>query len=92
MEDGPVTDRYVVADEAAVIIRHMTNSQVLNVGMVADADPVDIAAQDGAKPDARLFTNRHVANQLGAWRQINSRADLGPLAEILDKIIHVTGI
>jgi len=37
---------------------------VLNVGVVADADLVDVAAEDGVHPDAGMLADDDVANEL----------------------------
>jgi hypothetical protein len=37
----------------------------LNVGIVADADLVNVAAEDGVHPDAGVFAEDDVADELG---------------------------
>ena len=45
---------------------------VLNVGAFADADIVDVPADDCVEPNGRLFAHVHVANHVGAF--FNERA------------------
>jgi hypothetical protein len=50
---------------------------VLNVGIVADADLVNIAAEDGVHPDAGVFAEDDVADQLGGVVDVASAGELG---------------
>ena len=63
-----MTNCHVVADDTSKIVGDMANAQVLDICMMTDDDPIDIAAQHGTKPDARLFADGHIANQLRAGR------------------------
>jgi hypothetical protein len=49
----------------------MKNRIVLDVYLVADADRVDIAADDRVKPYAAVITNDHVACNGSIWRNEN---------------------
>jgi hypothetical protein len=50
---------------------------VLNVGIVADADLVDIAAEDRVHPDAGVFAKNDVADELGGVVDVASVGELG---------------
>ncbi len=54
---------------------------VLNVGMVADEDAVDVAAQHHAIPHARMRAERHVANDGGVFGDENIFAQCRFFAE-----------
>jgi len=50
---------------------------VLNVGVVADANLVDIAAEDGVHPDAGVFAEDDVADDLGGVVDVAGVRKLG---------------
>jgi hypothetical protein len=69
---GAAVDGGVVADGAAVSDDHrvevalaVEDSTVLDVGASADADTVDVAAEDGVHPDGGLGAELDVADNLG---------------------------
>jgi hypothetical protein len=49
---------------------------VLNVGIVADADLVNVAAEDGVHPDAGVFAEDDVADELGGFVDIAGVGEL----------------
>src|ERR1700730_16680895 len=66
VEDGVVTYGDIVANVNAVLFFHaVEDAVVLNVGVVANADLVYIAAEDGVHPDAGVFAENDVADELG---------------------------
>jgi hypothetical protein len=50
---------------------------VLDIGVVANADLVDIAAEDGIHPDAGVFADDDVADELGGVIDVSSGGELG---------------
>src|ERR1035437_1595525 len=88
VQDGVVAHADVVAQVDAVLFFHaVEDTVVLNVGIVADADLVNVAAEDGVHPDAGVFAEDDVADQLGGvvdiagvgelWGDALVRADHG---------------
>jgi hypothetical protein len=55
----------------------MEDGVVLNVGIVADADLVDVAAEDGVHPDAGVFAEDYVADELGGVVNVAGVGELG---------------
>ena len=62
VDDGAVADGYKLAHSCGIIRVEMDDCIVLNVRTRTDNDAVDVAAQDGPVPHARLFFDRDVAN------------------------------
>jgi hypothetical protein len=54
----------------------MQHAAVLDVRVVADANEVHVTANDGIHPNARIFAEHHVANQLCRLVDVTRRADL----------------
>src|SRR5208337_2626935 len=78
VQDGIVSHADVVADEDAVLFLHaVEDTVVLNVGIVADADLVDVAAKDGVHPDAGVFAEDDVADELGGVVDVAGVGELG---------------
>jgi hypothetical protein len=50
---------------------------VLDVGIVANADLVDVAAKDGVHPDAGVLADNDVADELGGVVDIRGAGELG---------------
>src|SRR5207237_4324086 len=67
----------VVADQARKVSGHMHHRLVLDVGVVADHDPVDVTAENGVKPDARMVANSDITDNHRAVGQINALPDRG---------------
>lgn len=60
---GVMTDGYVVADgDPGFFIGTMDDDAILDIHLVADADAVDIAADDGIEPDAAVIAHLHVSH------------------------------
>ena len=54
----------------------MERAAILNVGVVADANFVHVAAQDGVHPDAGVLAEDDVADELGGLVDIAGVGDL----------------
>ncbi len=68
----------IVANVNAVLFLHaVQDAVVLNVGVVADADLVYIAAEDGVHPDAGVLSENDVADELGGVVDVASIGELG---------------
>lgn len=78
MNHRGIPDGDFVADSRCVRFPHDVNDgAVLDVRAAADANPVHVAANDDAHPDAALVANLNVANDLRAVVDIGSRMDAG---------------
>src|ERR1700674_4194557 len=78
VEDGVVAYGDIVANVNAVLFFHaVEHAVVLNVGVVADADLVNVAAEDGVHPDARVFAENDVADELGGVVDVAGVGELG---------------
>jgi len=68
----------VVAYIDAVLLFHpMQNAVVLNIRIVAQANLVDITAEDSVHPHAGMFTDNHVADELRGIVNVASVGALG---------------
>lgn len=75
--------RDVVTEVDAVFFFHaVENAVVLNIGIVSDADLVDIAAEDGVHPDAGVLPDDDVADELGGIVDVGSFGELGSDASV----------
>jgi hypothetical protein len=88
MDNRAVADGDPVAQDARKIVRKMQHGVVLDVRVMADNDAVDVAAQHGAIPHARMRAERHIANDDGGFGDINALAELRGLAE---KFVELPG-
>jgi hypothetical protein len=78
MENGAVAYGDVVAEEDAVFLFHaVEDTVVLNVGIVADADLMDIAAENSVHPDAGVLADDHVSDELGGVVDVGGIGELG---------------
>ena len=76
MDGGVVADGDHLADDDRVDVAHaVENGAVLHVGFSSDADGIDVSADDGVHPDAGLFSEHDVADNLCGWIDIASFAD-----------------
>jgi hypothetical protein len=72
-----VADGDVVADVDAVLFFHaVEDGVVLNVGIMADADLVDVAAENGVHPDAGVFAENDIADDLGGVVDVGGVGEL----------------
>jgi hypothetical protein len=64
----------IFAEVDAVLLLHaVEHAAILHVGMRADADFVNVAAQHGIHPDGGVLAENHVADDLGGGIDIASR-------------------
>ena len=78
VEDGVVAYGDIVANVDAVLFFHaVEDAVVLNVGIVADADLVDVAAEHRVHPDAGVFAENDVADELGGVVDVAGVGELG---------------
>ena len=77
VHDRRMADGDVVADQARKVSGHVHHRLVLDVGVVADHDPVDVTAENGVKPDARMVANSNITDDHRALGQINALPDRG---------------
>jgi hypothetical protein len=71
-----------------MVVGHMADAEVLDVRVMADDDAIDVAAQDAAEPNARLFADLRVADYPGGIGDEHARADLRPSAKVFEDIAH----
>ncbi|MDZ7788787.1 MAG: hypothetical protein U5K73_11835 [Halofilum sp. (in: g-proteobacteria)] len=83
MDDGAMAHGDVIADVRRMaaraelaVVRDMDDRAVLDVGALADADDVDVAAQHALRPDRTLRPDGHVADDRGG------RIDIRVVGEI----------
>src|SRR5439155_2440692 len=77
MQHRRMAYRHLVADARRVRVPHHVNhGAVLDIGPIADADHVHVAADDHVHPDAALFANFHVADDLCALIDVGGRMNL----------------
>lgn len=79
VEDHGMAHHHVLADKAGEIFLNMKHGKVLNVGVTAHFDPVDVAAQDGSRPDARVIAELDAALDHGRTGHEDILADLGSI-------------
>ena len=75
VEDRLVADGDQFADERGKIVRKVNHGAVLHIRARADDDAIDVAAQHGAVPHARLLLERDVADHTRRWRDPGSRVN-----------------
>jgi hypothetical protein len=69
---------YAVAQNQRVFVfHHVTHAAVLNIGARADANVMNVAANHGAGPHARMFADGYVAYHHGGSINVSSWRDLG---------------
>jgi hypothetical protein len=78
MQDGGVSDGYAIADDAGpVVVIDMQHGVVLDAGLVANANVIDIAANGDMRPDAGALTDDDVADDDGARVDVAGFANAG---------------
>ena len=74
-----VADRHVVGEHRRVqVLEDVHDAVVLDVGVGADPDRVDVAAHDGVHPDAGVVAQLDVADHLGRGVDVHALAQLRP--------------
>jgi len=82
-DHGAVGDRHVVADAGRVRAGHRVDDRpVLDARALAHPDPVHVAPDHGAHPDAALLADFHVADDLGAGVDEGRGMDAGQLPAV----------
>src|SRR5690349_656821 len=61
MDDGRVADRNVVSNRARQFALQVQHRIVLNIGVMPDDNPVDIAAQNGVIPNAGKVAQSNIS-------------------------------
>jgi len=78
VENDGVADGDVVAYVDSVLLFHaVEDGVVLNVGVVADADLVDVATEDSVHPDAGVLAHYDVSDELGGVVDVAGFGELG---------------
>src|SRR6266404_2686080 len=78
MEDGIVAHGDIVSNVDAILFFHaVEDAVVLNVGIVAHADLVYVAAEDGVHPDTGVLANDDVADEVGGVVDVAGFGELG---------------
>lgn len=83
-----MADRHVITHHAGKFIGHVAHAVVLDIGMMADHDAVDVPAQHRAKPNARLLADLGVADYRRVLSQKYTRADVRSLPQIFLDVRH----
>jgi hypothetical protein len=87
-----VADGDVVPEDEGMSVAHdVANGAVLDVGARADADVIDVAADDHAGPDARVFTDDDIADEDGLRVDVGGGGDLRLAAAVGAKQGSVLG-
>ena len=89
MQRDRVADGDPVTHGDAVFVAHaVEHAAILHVGVFSNADGKDVTADNGIHPDAGVFANLHVADDLGGLiditRIVNARRD--PLIRAKHKV------
>src|SRR5260370_34383703 len=79
---GMAHGHVIAEDERPFVAHDVEHSAVLDVGARADADVVHIAANHGARPDARILPNHDIADNHSGGVDISRFRDLWPLAAV----------
>lgn len=78
MYDGVMADGDVVADDGpGFLVGGMDDDAVLDIDFVADADAVDVTADDGIEPDAAFIAYLYVADDGGIGSDETILAEFG---------------
>ena len=80
--DGVAYRDVVAEDERVFVLHDVEDGAVLNVGAGADADVVDVAADDAERPHAGVFADDHVADDDRGGIDVGRGGDLRALAAI----------
>src|SRR5690242_6360093 len=77
VENRRVADRHLVTDAGRVRpAHHVNHGAVLDIRAIADANRVDVAADDDVHPDAALLADLDIPDYLGALVDIGGWMDL----------------
>ena len=92
-----MTYRHKVADMGLrgvlrAIVEGMDNHAILNVGVVADGDSIDIATQHSIIPNRAVLANLHITNYSGILSQPSLIANLWLKATNFSNQSHICKI
>ena len=73
MNHGSMSTGNIVSDPYGVIVGHMENTAVLNIGAPANNNLVDISPNDGLKPDAGILVDRNCPDYIRGSSHENRR-------------------
>jgi hypothetical protein len=76
-----MTNRNPVPDEAREFVGQMDDRKILNVRVMPDDDPVDVAPNNAVVPDAGLVAEGHGSQHGRTARDVNAAAQRGLLSE-----------
>jgi hypothetical protein len=65
VNDCPMTTGYLITDDQGILICHMQDGPVLNVGPVPDLDEMNVGSDYGLIPDTGVFADNHCSHQAG---------------------------
>jgi hypothetical protein len=89
-------DGDIIADQTGELIGEVHDGVVLNIGVVADNDAVDVPAEHGIVPDTREIAQRDIADHYRALREIDpfakNRATAKKRFELSGDVGHVSGL
>src|SRR5260221_9716356 len=68
----------IVSDPDWVIISHMENITILDIGPPADLNFVDIAANNRLEPNAGIFAHRYRSDHIGGFSPQDRRRHIKP--------------
>jgi len=83
-----VPDGHIVLDDAFDVGVAVYDGVVLDVDLLADEDPGDVAADDDVKPEAGEPSDRHVAGDDGVVSAIRSVGEFGHQLHIPECIVR----
>lgn len=76
MDRYVMTDRHIVANlNGRFLIQGMKDGTILDIDPIADADGIDVAAKDGAKPDTASLANLDITDDGRVIREKRILAD-----------------
>jgi len=76
-----VAHGHVIAQPAGELVRQVQHRVVLDVGMVAHDDAVDVPAQNGVVPNTRISSQPDITQHHGAVGDVNSRSEARPFPQ-----------
>src|SRR5687768_4420752 len=86
VEHDAMADRHVVMENERILILHnVKDAQVLNVGVLANTDVMNVTPNDRVKPDAGVIADFDVANDFGAFRDEDSLSQPGQLPFVVQQ-------
>src|SRR5438045_1931198 len=87
MHNRRVADGDVISDKTRQIPFEMHHGVVLDIGMMADDDSVDISAQDGVEPNTGKLPQGHIPHDYYAFCDIDTLAKARLLVKKFIKLL-----